>query len=214
MAEPIGGRWEIIRNLDRGGQANTHLVKDVTGTIEDVCVLKRIHSYKKPKPRAIQRMKREIKALIELEHENIIAALEWVRNDVDKRLRLAGVLGWFWFEHSHYNLGVEYLKDVDVNATEVDLTKLRAMTSYGWLLSWMGDPKDFSIFENSIKLWDELKNIREKAKFLYYYSFSKSAMADYTVAQDAATEIYNVARELKDDYLLLKSRMAQTIVHI
>jgi len=151
---------------------------------------------------------------LELEHENIITALEWVRTDLDKRLRLAGILGWFWYEHSHYNLGLEYLKDVDVNPTEVDLTKVRAISSYGWLFANSGDPKGFSIFENSIKLWDELKNIREKADVLYYFSLSKSVMEDYTAAQDAATEINNIARELKNDYLLLRSRMAQTIVHI
>jgi len=150
---------------------------------------------------------------LELEHENIIAALEWVCDDLDKRLSLAGILGWFWYEHSHFNLGLGYLKESDINPTDVDLIKVRAVTSYGWLLTMSGDPKGFSVFENSIKLWDELKNIREKANFLFYYSIVKSMMEDYVAAQDAANEINNIARELKDDYLLLRSRTAQATVH-
>lgn len=151
---------------------------------------------------------------LELEHENIIAALEWVYNDSDRRLRLAGVLGWFWYEHSHYNLGLEYLKDVDLNPSEFDLSIARAIASYAWLLAISGDPKGISIFENSIKYWDELKNIREKANFLFYLSFFKSVMADYLAAEDAATEINDIAIEIKDNYLLLRSKTAQTLVHI
>ena len=151
---------------------------------------------------------------LELEHENIIAALEWVKNDLEKRLHLAGVLGWFWVEHSHYNLGLEYLKDVDVKTMEVNQTKVRAITCYGWLLAWVGDPKGFSVFEESLKLWDKLKDIREKANFLFFHSMFKSIMADYTAAQDAASEINNIAREIKNDYLLLRSKTAQTFIHI
>ena len=151
---------------------------------------------------------------LELEHENIIAALEWVRNDVDKRLQLAGVLGWFWTEHAHYILASEYLKDSEDCPAEAILTKARAMTSQGWLLSILGDPKGMSVIDNSFELWNKLNNNPEKVKSLFLYSTVKSAMGDYEAAQDAATEMKAIAGELNDDYLLLRSRTAQTFVHI
>jgi non-specific serine/threonine protein kinase len=151
---------------------------------------------------------------LEIEHDNIIAALEWVRNDPDKRLHLAGLLGWFWTDHSHYNIGLEYLKGVEIGPSEISLSKARAASRYGWLLTLSGDPKGLSIVENSIKLLGELKNIREKAKILFYFSAAKSMMSDFAAAQNAASEIDKIARELKDDYLLLQSRGAKAWAHI
>ena len=151
---------------------------------------------------------------LELEHENIIAALEWVRDDIEKRLQLAGVLGWFWTEHTHNKLGLEYLKDIEDTPAEVNLTRARAMTSQGWLLSVLGDPKGMSVIDNSFELWNKLRNNREKVKALFHYSIVKSFMEDYETAQDVATEMKEIAKELNDDYLLLRSRTAQTFVHI
>ena len=151
---------------------------------------------------------------LELEHENIIAAFEWVRSDMDKRLRLAGVLGWFWYEHSHYKYGLDYLKDTEDIPTEAILTKARAMTSYGWLLVLMGDSKGFSFLDNSFDLWNSINNDLEKVKGLFYYSFIKSVMQEYKVAEDVATEIKEIAEELNDDYLMLRSRTDQTFIHI
>ena len=151
---------------------------------------------------------------LELEHENIIAAIEWVRDDIEKRLQLAGVLGWFWTEHTQIKLGLEYLKDIEDTPAEVNLTRARAMNSQGWLLNVLGDPKGMSVIDNSFELWNKLRNNREKVKALFHYSIVKSFMEDYETAQDVATEMKEFARELSDDYLLLRSRTAQTFVHI
>ena len=151
---------------------------------------------------------------LELEHENIIAALEWVRNDIDKRLQLAGVLGWFWYEHSHYIYGLDYLKDTEDCPADAILTKARAMTSYGWLLALVGVEKGLTLIDNSIELWNEINNNLEKVKGLFYFSFIKSAIGDFEPAQDVATQMKEIAGEFNDDYLLLRARTAQTFVHI
>ena len=151
---------------------------------------------------------------LELEHENIIAAIEWVRDDIEKRLQLAGVLGWFWEEHTHNKLGLEYLKDIEDCPAEAILTKARAMTSQGWLLGVLGDPKGMSVIDNSFEIWNQLKNNPEKVKGLFQYSIVKSIMEDYKAAQDVATQIEEIAGEFNDDYLLLRARTAQTLVHI
>jgi len=151
---------------------------------------------------------------LELEHENIIAALEWVRNDIEKRLQLAGVLGWFWYEHAHYNSGLDYLKDSEDCPEEAILTRARAITSHAFLLMVVGDANGFSRVDNSFDLWDKLENKMEKVKSFFHYSIVKSAMGDYEAAEDLATGMKEIAEELNDDYLLLRSKTAQTFVHI
>ena len=151
---------------------------------------------------------------LEVEHENMIIALEWASNDLEKRINLAGVLGWFWYEHSYYRFGQDYLRDIEDIPDDKILTKARAMTSIGFLITLVGDPEGFTLIDRSIELWNKLKNKREKVKGLFYYSFAKSAQEDYRTAEDVAAEIKEIALELKDDYLLLQANTAHTIVHV
>jgi predicted ATPase len=151
---------------------------------------------------------------LELEHENIVAALEWVRQDIEKRLQLAGVLGWFWYEHAHYNAGLEYLKDAENCPTEAMLTKARALTSYAFLLMVSGDTEGMSKVDSSLELWDSIENKEEKVKSLFNYAIVKSAMEDYEAAMDVVREIEEIAGELNDKYLLLRSRTALLWIYI
>lgn len=151
---------------------------------------------------------------LELEHDNIIAALEWTRSDITKRLQLAGVLGWFWYEHNHFTVGLEYLKDSDNCPSEAILTKARAITSHAFLLMVIGDAEGLSRVDNSLDLWDKLENKEEKVNSLFNYSIVKSAMGEYETAQGVAVEMKKIAQDLNDDYLLLRSSTALLWGHI
>lgn len=152
---------------------------------------------------------------LELEHENIIAALEWVRHDIEKRLQLAGVLGWFWYEHAHYNIGLAYLKDAENCPSEAILTKARALTSSAFLLMVSGDAEGMSKVDSSLELWDSIEHKEEeKVKSLFNYAIVKAAMEDYEAAMDVAREIEAIARELNDQYLMLRSRTALLWIYI
>jgi len=151
---------------------------------------------------------------LELEHENIIAALEWVRDDIEKRLQLAGVLGWFWYEHSHYHIGIDYLKDFEDCPSEAILTKIRANASYAYLLLIMGDAEGMALVDHSLVLWDKLENKEEKVKNLFSYLLIKSAMGDYEFVHETTMEMEEISKEVNDDYLLLRSRTAQLFNHI
>ena len=152
---------------------------------------------------------------LELEHENIIAALEWVRHDIEKRLQLAGVLGWFWYEHNHYNtVGLEYLKDSENCPPEATLTKVRAIASFASLLLLSGELQGMLKIDASLGLWDRLENKEEKVKSLFSYLFIKSAMGEYEFVHKTTEEMEEISRELNDDYLLLRARTAQLFNHI
>jgi predicted ATPase len=151
---------------------------------------------------------------LEVEHENMIAALEWSRDDPERRLQLAGVLGWFWSDHSHFRLGLDYLKDLEDIHDDKILTSIRAMTYSGLLSLVAGHPESLAISEKGIELCNGLNNKREKAKALFYFSIIKSIFQDYKTAEEVAAEIKEIAVELKDDFLLLRARTAQIYIHI
>ncbi|RZB33491.1 MAG: eukaryotic-like serine/threonine-protein kinase [Desulfobacteraceae bacterium Eth-SRB2] len=72
MAKIYGERWEIASPLDEGGQSHTYLVKDKKGMPESRYVLKRLKNIKR-----IERFKREIEAIRNLAHENILKLLDF-----------------------------------------------------------------------------------------------------------------------------------------
>jgi len=150
---------------------------------------------------------------LELEHENILAALEWVRHDLEKRLQLAGVLGWFWYDHAHSNIGLEYLNDAENCPAKASIIRARALINQATLLFTSGDMGGLSKLDSSLELWDHLQNREDKVKSLYHYVIVKSAMADFKTARDAAIEMEEIALELDDKYLRLQSKTALLCVY-
>jgi predicted ATPase len=151
---------------------------------------------------------------LELEHENIIAALEWVRHDIEKRLQLAGVLGWFWYDHGHSEIGLKYLKDAENCPAKASLAKARALISHAYILFGSGEMEGLSKVDSSLELWDHLENREDKVKSLYQYVIVKGVMQDYKTARDAAMEMEEIALELDDKYLLLHSKTALLWIYV
>lgn len=72
MAKIYGDRWETITSLSEGGQAHTFLVKDLRGDGNTHYVLKRLKNLNR-----IERFKREIEAIRNLSHENIVRLIDF-----------------------------------------------------------------------------------------------------------------------------------------
>ncbi|HEV7902512.1 MAG TPA: serine/threonine-protein kinase [Pyrinomonadaceae bacterium] len=72
MAKIYGDRWEIIRSLAEGGQAHTFLVRDLKGDGEIHYVIKRLKNINR-----LERFKREIEAIRNLSHENIVRLIDF-----------------------------------------------------------------------------------------------------------------------------------------
>ena len=67
-----GERWEIVEPLGEGGQAHTFLVKDMKGGGDTRYALKRLKN-----PDRIRRFKREVEAIRNLLHENIVQLIDF-----------------------------------------------------------------------------------------------------------------------------------------
>lgn len=72
MSQIYGDRWEVKESLGEGGQAHTFLVIDTNGGSDTLYVLKRLKNKNR-----IERFKREVEAVRNLNHENIVRLIDF-----------------------------------------------------------------------------------------------------------------------------------------
>lgn len=72
MAQTFGDRWQIIADLPEGGQAFPYLVRDLKGSGDTKYVLKRLKNINR-----LDRFIREIEAIRNLNHENIVKLVDF-----------------------------------------------------------------------------------------------------------------------------------------
>ena len=71
MAKIYGHRWETIRSLKSGGQADVFVVRDVKGEHTEQLALKRVRN-----PKRHDRFRAEVEAIKRLDHPNIIKLID------------------------------------------------------------------------------------------------------------------------------------------
>src|SRR5439155_6158029 len=77
---------------------------------------------------------------LELEHDNLRAALDWLRTHAPARfVHLCGLLGWFFHLHSHFLEGRGYLVDALALARARNEERARVLSALGELAAWSGD---------------------------------------------------------------------------
>jgi predicted ATPase/DNA-binding SARP family transcriptional activator len=141
---------------------------------------------------------------IEAEHDNLRAALEWMRDHGARTegLRLAGALGWFWFRHARFSEGQYWLELFRGAAAADDPPGPRAKAAYwlGWLklcvgTGFWGNPEGKSCFAESLELFRRAGDRRGAALSLVWLGWREGgieddegrAMADESVAQARLT---------------------------
>jgi serine/threonine protein kinase len=70
-SKPYGNRWQTIKTITEGGQAQIFLVKDKAGEYAELCVLKRVGNTARH-----GRFRNEIGAIKTLSHPNIVRLLD------------------------------------------------------------------------------------------------------------------------------------------
>lgn len=107
---------------------------------------------------------------LDLEHNNIQAALRWLhqQGDVDMELRLAGALWRFWYIRGHLSEGRHWLEDaLAANAGGSATARVRALQGAGTLARYQGEYRQAeSLHSEALELSRELGDVRGIAAVL------------------------------------------------
>jgi predicted ATPase/transcriptional regulator with XRE-family HTH domain len=137
-------------------------------------------------------------ARLDLEHDNMRAALAWSRSALDDAtlgLRLAGALWWFWFRRGHMNEGRHWIEGALAQTEALGRVAMRAQVLHAagvftWLQGDYALAKDR--LQESLAIWRELDDKRGLAHAMNYLGM-------VVTHQDEATQ----ARSLHEESLAL-----------
>lgn len=136
---------------------------------------------------------------LEQEHDNLVAALNWSFNQfIEEFILLSGYLAWFWKNHSHLLLAMDYLKKAlskDVNKSEAYARNLCGLGGMLWL---MADKKSraMNYLTDSLKIWRQRKNFFEKAIVLQNLCIISHISGDFETSIKYGYQSLEIARKI------------------
>ena len=141
---------------------------------------------------------------LELEHDNLRAALEWSISggDSEAGLRLAGSLWWFWYVHGYLSEGCNWLERVlSGRGGTSDLVQARTLYKAGGLVSNKGDfERAQELSEESLALARKIGDKRSKGYSLGILAVVKLRQGDYGRAVELCKEGLDLHREVGDKW--------------
>jgi predicted ATPase/DNA-binding CsgD family transcriptional regulator len=147
---------------------------------------------------------------LEVEHDNLRAALAWSREEDPKGevgLRLAGALSWFWFHREYWSEwrgwldGLLATQESARGRPERTAARAKALSGRGFLAWMQGDQAAArSRLEESVALWRELGDKQGLAQALRFLSGSFESQGDYAVARPLAEESVALFRKGEDKF--------------
>jgi non-specific serine/threonine protein kinase len=110
---------------------------------------------------------------LELEHDNLSAALKWSdNNSPEEFMRLAGALAWYWNMHSLILEGKDWLEKARSKDTGKSEPYARILHGFGMIVFYTGDiSRSISLLIESLKIWRKFNNLWEEAFVLSYLGF-------------------------------------------
>ena len=147
--------------------------------------------------------------LLESEHDNLRAALDWLRSNASERfLRLAGALGWFWHLHSHFTEGRVYLAEALAMTSARDEVRARALSAAGELAAWAGDlPAARELIEEAVAIWRDAGREREIGEALLELGWGCFYTGDDAAARRCMEESMRIAKAVAERPLINRARI-------
>jgi predicted ATPase/DNA-binding CsgD family transcriptional regulator len=159
-------------------------------------------------------------AQLEIEHDNLRAALAWTLATPDgavDALHLAGALHWFWYLRGHFGEGRSWLEAALAGsaAAGTTLTRAKALAGAGWLASFAGDfPATRELLATSIAIGRQLRDPATVAFALQSLVASDLPHADHTLLREQSAESVALFREAGDRWGLAMALRNQGLVAI
>jgi predicted ATPase/DNA-binding CsgD family transcriptional regulator len=144
---------------------------------------------------------KELLEQIEIEHDNLRAALTWsVEHEPETALRLAAAIGPFWSKRSHWMEGRSWLERV-LESEALPESRERAM-ALGRAAAIVGDQGDFDrarhYYEESLSLAERLGDESIEARAVRGLGILASNQSDFPRATSLFTRALTLFRALRD----------------
>jgi predicted ATPase len=141
---------------------------------------------------------------LEVEHDNLRAALEWskeVQDGSETELRLAGALEWFWYLRGHWSEGRTRLENAITRSADASPFLPKVLVGAGRLAYRQSDRERAKhLFVTGLALSQELGHKAGMGWFLVWLGIMATTDADYQQAEHLLEESLAVNRELGDKW--------------
>lgn len=163
-------------------------------------------------------LRRDI-ARLDLERDNILAALAWAPSDADAlaALRLAAATLWYWFLRTMPRRGMELARAaLDRPCAQAPgADRCRVLTMAGWLGVYAGqDREPVECLDEALRLARSLGDERLLCHVLVKFSHVRLARGEHPLALPLAAEALVVARRLGDCIELSEALMQRSQLHL
>jgi DNA-binding SARP family transcriptional activator len=139
---------------------------------------------------------------LELEHDNLRAALAWSLegHQIELGLRLASALTWFWYAHNHWTEGRHWLEKILARGSDASASsRAKALVSVAFLTTFQNDyAPAISHAEASLGLYRTLDDPRGIAYALWVLGGTFGDMGEHVRANAALEESLALRRHLGD----------------
>jgi non-specific serine/threonine protein kinase len=141
---------------------------------------------------------------LESEHDNLRAALRWLRQhqEPEKALRLAGALGYFWWHRGYNTEALHWLEEGLRLASDADpVIRTKALLCAGLLLHYKGDLQRSKVaLEEALALAEARQDRTAITQSLIYLGIRSIFAGEVSEGQRVLRDALRHAEALQDDY--------------
>ena len=151
----------------------------------------------------------ELAEELEREQDNLRAALDVLGEvGLQRRLRLAGRLGWFWQVRSHLSEGRDRLSAALAGTPSRDEDRACALLAAGELAASQGDGEAaIPLIEEAQSIWRQLGREQEIALGLHHLGWAHSSVGDLHTAREYMERSLELQKKLGRPFLVNRAQL-------